>query len=48
MGYKCKSCNSVVLIIEGQEPIRSCKCPKHTPIIAEMSGKAKGVSNIKQ
>lgn len=42
--YKCKECNAPVLILEGHEPIRSCK--HTTTIIADITAVTSGKSEV--
>jgi hypothetical protein len=44
--YKCSKCNLAVIVLEGKEPIKACKC--NAPIIADMTATVKaqmGVNN---
>lgn len=44
--YSCSKCNLGVIVI-GEKAIRACKCPKTTPVIANMTAVAHGVGGVK-
>jgi len=42
--YKCSECGLAVIVLEGEEPIKACKC--EAPIVAEMEGNATGSGGL--
>lgn len=43
--YKCKQCNTPVLVVPNEKPVRACNC--NAPIIATMEATVIGVGGIK-
>lgn len=45
VGYNCKKCGTAVIVIDGQAPIRGCKC--NTTIVMDLNCIASGKSKLK-